>query len=231
MLTNKFRLFSQKIFLWLVRGREYNARCWSNERLKYFCSNFSGRIINISGGDDSDKQGDVYRNYFNNKTDYYISNFSKLYEVENEIEFDLRSRAIDINDTGKYDVVFTHTVLEHVYELDAAINNICSLSRDIIITVVPFIQSYHRDHWYDDFWRFTPVALFKAFELRGFKTLHVDWNDDPIGNIYILHIASKNPDRWGHVFKSVYTKLHGPGSSRDKLLYSAQESSHAKIHM
>ena len=51
-------------------------RIRSNLELKKFSNNFNGKIINVSGWNDSDKVGSFYKNYFSNCEDYDISNWS-----------------------------------------------------------------------------------------------------------------------------------------------------------
>lgn len=67
----------------------------------------------------------------------------------------------------KFDVVFTHTVLEHIFNIFIAIKNLCMLSRDVIITVIPFIQPVHicnsKTNSCFDYWRFTPYCLDALF--------------------------------------------------------------------
>ena len=45
----------------------------------------------------------------------------------------------------KFNVVFNHTTIEHVYDIHAAVRNLCDLSSDIVIFVVPFKQDVHYD--------------------------------------------------------------------------------------
>lgn len=39
-----------------------------------------------------------------------------------------------------FDVVFSHTVLEHLYDVQAAVSTLCALTRHTVIVIVPFIQ-------------------------------------------------------------------------------------------
>jgi len=43
----------------------------------------------------------------------------------------------------KFDVVLNHTTLEHVLDLNTAIDNLCELTRDLLVVIVPFIQVQH----------------------------------------------------------------------------------------
>ncbi len=201
--------------------RNYKPRLWSNTELKKIAHLFSGNIINVSAGADRDKENEFYRNYFQNKTSYSISNYKKIDKNENynEIILDLEQK-ISPNLVNKFDVVFTHTVLEHVYDMDTAIENLCNLSKDIIITIVPFLQTYHHDEEiYNDFWRFSPLALIKKFNEQKFKTVFINWNKDPLGNIYLFHVATCKPEYWGSLeeLNKVNLKQYAPGFQRHQL--------------
>lgn len=193
----------------------YSPRVWSNRELSTFGHLFHGTVINISGGNDMDKQGRLYRDYFPNAESYDISNHKPLASSsENELILDLESQQLPAGLAGRFDVVFTHTVLEHVYHIDQAIDNLCGLSRDILISVVPFIQSFHCGKTFSDYWRFSPHAVCRLFEDRGFATVYLTWNDNPLGNIYIFHIASRNPESWGQIKQRQPSLRFGPGYLR-----------------
>lgn len=210
--------------VWLKKNREHNARFWSNDCLKEYAAHFKGDIVNVSGGDDRDKESSYYKNYFSKASSYSITNYVK--ESDNDI-------ALNLSDTlekdsplyNKYDVVFSHTVLEHVYDVQSAFNNLCHLSKDVVISVVPFLQTYHSRTEFSDYWRFSPHTLVHLFKERGFETIHLDWNNDPFGNIYIFHIASKNPEKWDMIntYKKTSNKLV-PGSSRQNFLNHRKEN-------
>ncbi|MFH0958053.1 MAG: hypothetical protein V1897_05040, partial [Pseudomonadota bacterium] len=182
---------------------EWNPRHWSNREILKYGNIYKGDVVNISAWKDGDKEGGRYRDYFPNAKSYTVTNFGSEMEssgYENEKELDL-SRPYS-RDLGKYDLVFSHTVLEHVFQADVAIDNLCRLSRDTIMTVVPFIQVLHwRGNAYRDYWRYSPFALQEIFEKRGFKTLYLSWNDDtPLMNVYLFHIASCRPDAYKDIF-------------------------------
>jgi hypothetical protein len=172
-------------------------RIWSNKELAKFSWHFKGEVANISGWKDCDKQGRNYKHYFSNAAKYWITNFKSEARgfqgnLENEIFLDLTSRLEDNHKS--YDVVFNHTVLEHVFELDLAFSNLCKLSKDIVILVVPFMQEQHAD--YGDYWRFTPQAVDKLFIKNSMETLYINYNDTKYSSIYIFAIASKLPENW-----------------------------------
>ncbi|WP_139247712.1 hypothetical protein [Hyphomicrobium sp. CS1GBMeth3] len=155
----------------------------------------------MSGWQDLDKEGQRYKEYFPGASEYWISNFRSEArgfqgDLENEFFLDLVQ---DLDDplAGKFDVVFNHTVLEHIFEVNKAFANLCRLSRDVVIVVVPFLQEEHAD--YGDYWRFTPQAVDKLFQANGFETVYVNYNDDRNASIYLLAVGSRNPERWQRI--------------------------------
>ena len=50
-------------------------RIWSNNELKKIAPLFEGDVVNVSGWQDKDKEGDEYKNYFKNKKSYTITNY------------------------------------------------------------------------------------------------------------------------------------------------------------
>ncbi len=179
--------------------RDWHPRRWSNAELRRFARLFDGDIINVSGWDDRDKEGGCYADYFPNKRSYIISNIGGARGSsgrKDEIYLDL-SRPLPEDLRGRFDVVFNHTTLEHIYDIRAAAACLCGLSRDILIAVVPFMQEMHWDEGsYLDFWRPTPFALERMLEENGLRALYMSWNDNPVYPIYLFCIASREPDRW-----------------------------------
>jgi len=222
--------------LWRKINRESNPRQWSNDELKKIAHLFCGDIINVSAGADRDKENNHYCKYFSSAKSYVISNYQKEHvesEQFTEIELDLNmDLALKPNLISRFDVVFSHTVLEHVYDIKTAVSNLCKMSKDIVITVVPFMQPFHhREENYHDYWRLSPYAIVNLFNEHDFKTVYINWNNDPIGNIYIFHVASKCPERWDEIVKQRDLDLlgYGPGYYRQLLLGSANDCSDGKI--
>jgi len=181
----------------LVERKFRRPRIWSNKELKKFASLFQGSIINVSGWKDADKEDDCYKNYFTNASSYFISNYKSeargFQGFSNEFFLDL-TEDLKEKDLGKYDVVFNHTTLEHIYDIKKAFLNLCLMSRDIVILVVPFLQQMHAD--YGDYWRFTPSAIKKLFEENKMELLYLSFNNEKHTSVYIFAIASKNPEKW-----------------------------------
>lgn len=173
-------------------------RVWSNRELEKFSKLFHGSIVNVSGWKDIDKEGKHYKDYFINSNEYWITNYKSEArgfqgDKKNEIFLDLEKN-LDKNLYDRFDVVFNHTVLEHVFEVNKAFENLCKLSKDIVIVVLPFLQEQHAD--YGDYWRFTPLATKKLFEKNDFQLEYINFNDAKNDSIYIFAIGSKKQNKW-----------------------------------
>jgi hypothetical protein len=198
---------------WLV-DKEYRVpRIWSNKELKKFSQLFLGDVLNVSGWQDKDKEGGFYKDYFRNAASYTISNFRAdtegLQGYPNEFFLDLTKPLPDPALVGKYDVAFNHTTLEHVYEFHTAFNNICALSRDIVIIVVPWLQPMHTN--YGDYWRFSPQAIEKMFAANGFTVLYSSFNTEPRSSVYVFAIASRHPEKWQD---TIHQRTSTPATTR-----------------
>lgn len=173
-------------------------RMWSNLELKKFSQLFEGKVANVSGWQDSDKQGAKYKEYFVNANEYWITNYRsdiRGYQgnLQNELFLDL-TKPLPVELHNAFDIVFNHTVLEHIFEFDAAFDNLCKLTKDIVILVVPFLQEQHGA--YGDYWRFSPQALDKMFHLRDMEVMYINYNDQRLSSIYIFAIGSRQPNKW-----------------------------------
>jgi len=175
-------------------------RIWSNNELKKFAPLFSGDIVNVSAWRDEDKQGRKYRDYFVNANSYTITNWKgeKGFQgKKNEILLNLEGN-LPKNLIGKFDVVFNHTTLEWIYDVRKAFKNLCLLSRDIVIIVVPFYAEITKHP--NDYWRFTPQSIGKLFEENGYKLLYLNINKNYFTYKYIFAIGTKKPERWRDYF-------------------------------
>lgn len=172
-------------------------RIWSNQELRKVASLFHGDVVNVSAWRDEDKEGGFYRDYFKNANSYTLTNFKSeargFQGVENEIFLDLTDE-LPAELEQRFDVVFNHTTLEHVFDIDRAFTNLCRLSKDVVIVVVPFLQEMHGE--YGDFWRFTPLAIKKLFEKNSMEVIHLTFNRHKNSSIYIFAIASRKPELW-----------------------------------
>lgn len=175
-------------------------RLWSNSVLAEIAPLFEGSVINVSGWDDRDKAGGRYRSYFHKASSYFVSNHEGergLADSAAVTEYSINLEAgPDPELTGRFDVVFNHTVLEHVYRLGDAFRHLCQLSKDVVIVVVPFAQELHFSGSYGDYWRFTPMSLRKLFEDNGLEVVYEAANGHSNAGIYLLFVASRHPERW-----------------------------------
>ncbi len=194
-----------------------DARKWSNNELMKFAHLFDGKVLNISAGNDKDKEGRNYQEYFSSSTEYHISNYKQCMTSSSpratiehiiDLEEDLPSHL-----QREYDLVFSHTVLEHVFDIPKAVKNICLASKDCAISVVPWRQAYHHEFGlYDDYWRLSPKAMIRLFEIYSYKTIYLSWNESIEGNCYLFHIASRKPEKWPSISSEYDTSLkEGPG--------------------
>jgi hypothetical protein len=181
----------------LFIDRKYRLpRTWSNQELKKFSDFFSGDVVNVSAWKDDDKEGRKYKDYFINASSYTITNYKKeargFQGLEGEIFLNLEEN-ITNNLKEKFSVVFNHTTLEHVYDFKKAFENLCLMSNDIVILVVPFLQEMHSD--YGDYWRFTPLAIKIMFEDNDMTVIYSSFNEHKKSSVYLFFIASKKPEK------------------------------------
>jgi hypothetical protein len=188
-------------------------RIWSNEELLKISPMFDGKVVNASGWKDLDKQGGAYSSdYFSNASEYWITNWEKdargfQGNLKNEIYLDLEK---DLPDELKenFDVVFNHTTLEHVFDVFKAFENLCLMSKDVVIVVVPFAQEQHGS--YGDYWRFTPWGIKRMFERFDVVPTYISANDGNKNSIYVFAVGTKS--------KKWFDKIHSlAGNMVDKV--------------
>lgn len=176
-------------------------RVWSNRELAKYAHLFRGKVANVSGWKDIDKQGRHYRDYFTGATSYTITNYKAeargFQGLEGEVFLDLE-QDLPAALEGAFDVVFNHTTLEHVYEVRKAFANLCAMSADVVVIVLPFLQQYHSE--YGDYWRFSPLATRRLFEENGFTLVYQSFNSDEQSSVYTFSIATRHPERWKDTF-------------------------------
>jgi len=181
------------------------ARIWSNRELEKISLLLTGRIINVSAWKDADKQGRFYKQYFPKADSYSISNYVTeargFQGNKNEIFLDLTDN-LDASLKEKFDVVFNHTCLEHIFEVFTAFDNLCALSKDLVIVIVPHLQEAHGN--YGDYWRFTPESVAELFRKSGLETVYLNFNDHPRSSVYIFAIATRYPERWESKIIQIY---------------------------
>lgn len=172
-------------------------RLWSNQELRKLAHLFSGKIINVSGWKDEDKEGGFYKDYFINADSYYLSNYGgkRGESVDQHFEIDLEGD-IHCDLIEKFDVVFNHTTLEHIFDVFKATSNLCKMTKDIVVIIVPFVQPVHHQSSYLDYWRFTHYSLKKLLERNGLETIYLSSSPFTNSGIYHLCVGSKKPSYW-----------------------------------
>jgi hypothetical protein len=180
--------------------RWWLVRVWSNEVLRSIAPLFSGDIINVSGWQDQDKQGGNYREYFLGAHTYYLSNYRGSRGIEENVStdffIDLTAASLPDNLLGIFDVVFNHTTLEHIFDVRTAFRNLCQMSRDVVIVVVPFAQHLHYTESYGDYWRFTPMSLRELFHENKFEVIYEAASPYSGAAVYLLFVGSCRPEQW-----------------------------------
>ncbi len=185
----------------LIDRKFRSPRIWSNGVLKPICNLLGGHVVNVSGWKDSDKDGLTYRSYFPKATKYSITNYKSEAcgfqgNLENEIFLDLEA-SLPPELRQAFDVVFSHTVLEHVFECVVAAQNMADMTRDALVITVPFLQEQHTD--YGDYWRFTPTCLARLLRKTGLQPVYIDYNDAARDSIYVVAVATRYPERWSSI--------------------------------
>lgn len=174
------------------------ARIWSNKEMERLAPLFGGDIVNVSGWDDRDKEGRRYRDYFTNAKSYSITNYAGergFQGQDGEIPLDLE-KPLPADLEKRFDTVFNHTTLEHVFDIVTAFGNLCRMSRDAVLVIVPFAQVEHWTESYGDYWRISGQALEKLFQREGFSMIYCSANGDADGAVYVLGIGVRNPEAW-----------------------------------
>lgn len=174
------------------------ARFCSNRELRKVSNIFTGHVVNVSGWCDEDGGGGHYRDYFSKAALYTITNYGgeKGYQnKEGEIFLDL-SEPLPDSLHGKFDVVFNHTTLEHVFDCRLAFKNLAEMSRDVLIVVVPFCQCSHELDSFKDYWRFTPSALRAMYRLEGMNVIYEASNEQVGAASYLFFVGSRKSEQY-----------------------------------
>jgi hypothetical protein len=174
------------------------ARLWSNRELQRIAPAFTGDVVNVSGWDDRDKAGRKYREYFTQATTYSLTNYAGergLQQQPNEHFLDL-TQPLPEELHQRFDVVFNHTTLEHIFEVRTAFRHLCEMSRDVVMVVVPFAQVQHENGSFGDFWRFTPTCLRHLYAENQLQVIYEAENRDVNAATYLLFAGARHPERW-----------------------------------
>jgi hypothetical protein len=220
-----FLLYKYSLKMGRLSDKSNQHRLWSNAELAKFGHLCGGSVCNVSGWEDSVRDGTTarYRDYFPSCTSYTVTNYPGQ-RGYSELALDAEQIPLDITKPlppeleSKFDVVLNHTTLEHVYDIEKAADALSRMSKDLLIIVVPFMQEQHFDDGsYGDYWRFTPMAICRLFQKNGVVPLYVAANDvQPWYPIYVFYIGSKHPDRWrSHFnFDADYALKHKTGAGQ-----------------
>ncbi len=212
MLPKRMRTFLSRARVFKHDPLFRRPRYWTNLQLRKMAPYFTGDVINVSGWADEDKFGSAYRKYFINARSYTISNWHggpqhgirRFLPDSIAIDLDLPLCA-ELHQA--YDCVLAHTVLEHVWNVFQAVENLCNLTRDSVIVIVPFVQAFHGfqadpnlKNGFSDYWRFTPFAVEKLFCNGGLKAVYRQGIDIPGTSLYYLFVFSRFAERYFRVF-------------------------------
>lgn len=174
-------------------------RRWSNARLRELGPLCSGDTVNVSAWRDVDKEGGHYRDYFPRASSYTITNWlgeRGIQGGEGEIELNLEA-PLPAELEGAFDTVFNHTTLEHVFDVFLAFSNLCRMSRDAVIVVVPAFQEVHFNEGFSDYWRFTPFTMRRLFESNGMTLVYEAASPErENASIYLVAMGVRDPAKW-----------------------------------
>lgn len=173
-------------------------RNWSNCELRTIGSLFTGDVVNVSAWEDRDKQGGCYKDYFPNARSYSYTNYGGyrgLQGMDAELSLDLTG---DVPEElrQRFDVVFNHTTLEHIFDVQKAFANLCALSRDVVVVIVPFAQVQHESDDWKDYWRFTPSCVRRLYEANGLTIVYESHSPSKNAAVYLLSVGTRNAERW-----------------------------------
>lgn len=175
-----------------------DARLWSNAEIARIAPLVTGDVINVSAWADEDKAGRRYRDYFAGAASYVTSNYAgwRGDEAATDHAIDL-ARPLPPELRGRFDLVFNHTTLEHVFEFAQAFENLCALSRDAVLLVVPFLQHLHGPED-GDFWRPSPYAMRRFFALNGMTVFYESAGPRGGRVRYLTYFAARRPEAWAN---------------------------------
>lgn len=186
---------------------EGNARTWSNGQIQRAIAPLReiNSVVNVSGFDDRDKQGRHYRDYFPAGADYYLTYYpsddvkgKSIASCTNAFPLDLML-PVPKSMVHRFDLAFNHTVLEHVPNPFTAFEQIAKMSSDLVLTVAPFRQQLHFiSGKFGDYFRITPMGMRYLNEINGLKTLFESTTPSPAGEVYIVSLATKQPEKHAH---------------------------------
>lgn len=174
----------------------FAARVWSNREIALVAPHITGDVVNVSAWEDRDKEGRQYRDYFSAATSYETTNFEGWRGEGTSANHvvDLQSPVPD-ELVGRFDLVFNHTTLEHIFDIHQAFRTMASMSRDAMLVIVPFMQHLHGPID-GDFWRPSPYAMRRLHQIAGLDVIRESAGPKGAKVRYLSYFSSKNPERW-----------------------------------
>lgn len=95
----------------------------------------------------------------------------------------------------RFDLVFNHTTLEHIFDIHQAFHTMASMSRDAMLVIVPFVQHLHGPED-GDFWRPSPYAMRRLHENANLTVIREAAGPKGGKIRYLSYFSTKNPERW-----------------------------------
>ncbi|MDB2411949.1 hypothetical protein N9W31_00695 [Litoricolaceae bacterium] len=179
-------------------------------------------VVNISGWEDSDKDGRRYFDYFKQikLKKYDISNVGGYRGAvsQNQLCIDLDDRSFLAEPF--YDLVFCHTVLEHVFDLFNAVRILSDLSSRFVFCVVPHVQQSHSTEDFGDYWRFNKEGIERLFLNQGITSWVSLYAERNGSSSYLCFIGSKC-DQDQASFDKIFSSNDEPKFVKNGLLFYA----------
>jgi SAM-dependent methyltransferase len=152
------------------------SRRESNAWLRVVCKDITGDVLSVGSGDNLDRDGHSYREYFPSAKSFTSS---ETLESRRKVDLILDVRKMDLPDEC-YDCIFCCGVLEHIDELHSALNEMYRVLKKggYLIVGFPFWQRIHKAP--SDYWRFTEDGarhLLKDYEILEVKSIQAS---DPL---------------------------------------------------
>ena len=144
-----------KSYIGRRKSKVSGARIESNRWIRLHGKDIRGRVLSIGSGNDGDRQGGSYRDYFPAASSYTTSEVSD--EFGCDLTLDVRSMPEITSEV--YDCIFCAGVMEHVDDYHAAFNELTRILKvgGILLLGLPFRQAIHWPP--QDFWRFTEYGI------------------------------------------------------------------------
>jgi hypothetical protein len=83
-----------------------------------------------------------------------------------------------------------------------AFGNLSSLTKDLLIIVVPFCQVQHELASFGDYWRFTPSCLRELYSRNQMRVIYESSNEDFASANYLFFVGTRYPERYSETLKA-----------------------------